>query len=103
MYDLTVLRYQQGLATQLEVTDARLGALQARTNLAQAIAAFYLADAGVARSLGTPLAPAPTTTTTPATTPARTPTTTTPPQTTPATTTPPVAPPASTPAAPRAP
>jgi outer membrane protein len=50
VYDLTVLRYQQGLATQLEVTDARLAALQARTNLAQAISAFYLADAGVARA-----------------------------------------------------
>ena len=54
VYDLTVLRYQQGLATQLEVTDARLALLQARTNLAQAISAFYLADAGVARAAGTP-------------------------------------------------
>ena len=86
VYDLTVLRYQQGLATQLEVTDARLGALQARTNLAQAIAAFYLADAGVARSLGTPLAPS-------ATAPA--------PAVPPAV--PPVVPPSSTSAAPRAP
>lgn len=56
VYDLTVLRYEQGLATQLEVSDARLGALQARTNLAQAVSAFYLAEAGVARSLGTPMA-----------------------------------------------
>jgi outer membrane protein TolC len=55
VYDLTVLRYERGLATQLEVTDARLAALQARTNLAQAISAYYLADAGVARALGTPL------------------------------------------------
>jgi len=53
VYDLTVLRYQQGLATQLEVTDARLSLLQARTNLAQAISDFYLADAGVARAAGT--------------------------------------------------
>lgn len=54
VHDLTVLRYQQGLATQLEVTDARLALLQSRTNLAQAISAFYLADAGVARAAGTP-------------------------------------------------
>lgn len=52
VHDLTVLRYQQGLATQLEVSDARLALLQARTNLAQAISAFYLADAGVARAAG---------------------------------------------------
>lgn len=51
VYDLTVLRYEQGLATQLEVNDARLSLLQARTNLAQAITDFYIADAGVARSL----------------------------------------------------
>ena len=53
VHDLTVLRYEQGLATQLEVTDARLSLLQSRTNLAQAIADFYLADAGVTRALGT--------------------------------------------------
>lgn len=46
VYDLTVLRYERGLATQLEVSDARLSLLQARTNLAQAIADFYTADAG---------------------------------------------------------
>lgn len=44
VYDLTVLRYERGLATQLEVSDARLSLLQARTNLAQAIADFYTAD-----------------------------------------------------------
>lgn len=55
VYDLTVLRYEQGLATQLEVNDARLNALQARTNLAQAVSAFYLAGAGVSRALGTPM------------------------------------------------
>ena len=52
VYDLTVLRYERGLATQLEVADARLALLQARTNLAQAIADFYMADAGVTRALG---------------------------------------------------
>lgn len=46
VYDLTVLRYERGLATQLEVSDARLSLLQARTNLAQAISDFYTADAG---------------------------------------------------------
>jgi outer membrane protein TolC len=46
VYDLTVLRYERGLATQLEVSDARLSLLQARTNLAQAIADFYTADSG---------------------------------------------------------
>jgi outer membrane protein TolC len=56
VHDLTVLRYQQGLATQLEVTDARLALLQARTNLAQAIADFYLADAGVSRAMTGPSA-----------------------------------------------
>ncbi|HKG91090.1 MAG TPA: TolC family protein [Gemmatimonadaceae bacterium] len=53
VYDLTVLRYERGLATQLEVTDARLQLLQARTNLAHAVADFYIADAGVTRALGT--------------------------------------------------
>jgi outer membrane protein TolC len=52
VYDLTVLRYERGLATQLEVTDARFALLQARTNLAQAISGFYLADAGLSRALG---------------------------------------------------
>lgn len=47
VYDLTVLRYERGLATQLEVSDARLSLLQARTNLAQAISDFYTADAGL--------------------------------------------------------
>lgn len=52
VHDLTVLRYEQGLATQLEVSDARLSLLQSRTNFAQAIADFHLADANVARALG---------------------------------------------------
>lgn len=52
VHDLTVLRYEQGLATQLEVSDARLSLLQSRTNLAQAIADFHLADARVVRAVG---------------------------------------------------
>jgi outer membrane protein len=52
VYDLTVLRYQQGLATQLEVSQARLELLQARTNLAQAVSDFLIADAEVLRATG---------------------------------------------------
>lgn len=52
VHDLTVLRYDQGLATQLEVTDARLALLQSRTNLAQAITDYRIADATVTRAIG---------------------------------------------------
>jgi outer membrane protein TolC len=52
VYDLTVLRYEQGLASQLEVSDARLSLLQARTNLAQAVSDFQIADATLTRALG---------------------------------------------------
>lgn len=52
VHDLTVLRYERGLATQLEVSDARLALLQARTNLAQALTDFYIAEATVRRTLG---------------------------------------------------
>ena len=53
MYDLTVLRYEQGLASQLEVSDARLSLLQSRTNLAQAIADFQIAErARCSRAVG---------------------------------------------------
>lgn len=52
VYDLTVLRYDQGLASQLEVSDARLSLLQARANRAQAIAQYYIADASVQRARG---------------------------------------------------
>ncbi len=52
VYDLTTLRYNQGLATQLEVSQSRLELLQARSNLAQAIADFFVADAGLVRATG---------------------------------------------------
>lgn len=52
VYDLTVLRYQKGLATQLETSDARLALLQARTNLAQAISDYYVAEAQMTKALG---------------------------------------------------
>lgn len=51
VYDLTVLRFQQGLSTQLEVTDARLALLRARTNQAQAIADYRIADAKLQRAV----------------------------------------------------
>jgi len=54
VHDLTVLRYERGLATQLEVSDARLALLQARTNLAQALSNFYVAEATIERTLGRP-------------------------------------------------
>ena len=57
VYDLTVLRYEQGLASQLEVSDARLALLQARTNLAQAVADFHIANANLARATGAPMSP----------------------------------------------
>jgi outer membrane protein TolC len=57
VYDLTVLRYQQGLASQLEVSDARLSLLQARTNLAQAVSDFQIADATLARTIGVTIPP----------------------------------------------
>jgi outer membrane protein TolC len=54
VYDLTVLRYEQGLATQLEVSQARLDLLSARTNYVQAISDFYIADANVNRAVVDP-------------------------------------------------
>jgi outer membrane protein TolC len=51
VHELTVLRFERGLATQLEVADARLALLQARTNHAQAMADLLLADADVDRAL----------------------------------------------------
>lgn len=52
VHELTVLRYEQGLATHLEVSQARLGLLTARTQLAQALADYYIAEATLARTLG---------------------------------------------------
>ena len=52
VYDLTELQYGSGQATQIEISDARLSLLQARTNLAQALADFYIASAEVTRAIG---------------------------------------------------
>lgn len=57
VYDLTVMRYEKGLATQLEASDARLALLQARTNLAQAIADYHIANAQIMKALGQSAAP----------------------------------------------
>lgn len=53
VHELTVLRYDQGLATHLEVSQARLGLLTARTQLAQALADYYIAEAALRRATGT--------------------------------------------------
>lgn len=59
VHDLTVLRYEQGLATQLEVSESRLALLQARTNLAQAVADFQIATATLGRAIGATTYPQP--------------------------------------------
>jgi outer membrane protein TolC len=59
VHDLTVLRYEQGLASQLEVSDARLSLLQARTNLAQAVSDFQIASATLSRAVGATTYPQP--------------------------------------------
>ena len=53
VYRLTTLQYEEGVTTQLEVSNARLALLQARSNLAQGLADFYLADANLVRSQAT--------------------------------------------------
>ncbi|HEX6135456.1 MAG TPA: TolC family protein [Longimicrobiales bacterium] len=55
VYELTELRYQEGLATQLDVSDARLALQQARMNEANAYHDFYLALARAERALGVTL------------------------------------------------
>lgn len=52
VYELTELRYNEGLATQLDVSDARLALQQARMNEANAYHDFYLALARAERALG---------------------------------------------------
>lgn len=52
VHDLTALRYERGLATQLEVSEARLALLQARTNQAQALKDYHTAEARLVRAVG---------------------------------------------------
>ena len=55
VYELTELRYREGLATQLDVSNARLALQQARINQVQAYHAAYTALAQAERTLGLPL------------------------------------------------
>jgi outer membrane protein TolC len=59
VYELTELRYTEGLATQLDVSDARLALQQARMNQATAYHDFHLALARAERALGVSLIDAP--------------------------------------------
>ena len=52
VYELTELRFREGLATQLDVSDARLALQQARMNEANATHDFYRALARAERALG---------------------------------------------------
>jgi len=54
-FRLASLRFARGLGTQLEVSDAQLALLTARTNEARAASDLYLAAAGVSRALGRPI------------------------------------------------
>jgi outer membrane protein TolC len=54
-FSLATLRFQRGLGTQLEVSDAQLALLTARTNALRATLDVYLAAAEQARALGRPI------------------------------------------------
>ncbi|MGQ0647182.1 MAG: TolC family protein [Gemmatimonadaceae bacterium] len=62
-YRIAALRFERGLSTQLEVSDAQLALLTARTNAARASTEFYLATAELARARGLPIPLPPTRTT----------------------------------------
>lgn len=52
VYELTVLSFRQGVATNLQITDARTALRQARANEAQAVHDYYVALARLLRSSG---------------------------------------------------
>ena len=52
---LAGVRYTNGMATQLDVSDARVAALQAQVNAVQATRDYYLALAQLERALGRPV------------------------------------------------
>ena len=54
-FRLATLRFQRGLGTQLEVSDAQLALLTAQTNTIRATYDVYLAAAEQARALGRPI------------------------------------------------
>ncbi len=51
-YQIAALRFERGLGTQLEVTDAQLSLFTARVNAARATIDYYLAAAELARARG---------------------------------------------------
>lgn len=51
-YRIAWLRFERGLGTQLEVTDAQLALFTARVNAARAVVDYYLAAAELARARG---------------------------------------------------
>lgn len=54
-WKIAALRFERGLSTQLEVADAQLLLLTARTNAARASTEFYIASADLARARGLPI------------------------------------------------
>ncbi|MFW6078773.1 MAG: TolC family protein [Gemmatimonadota bacterium] len=56
VYELTLLRYEEGLGLQIEVTEARVALQQARTNLAEALRDYYAALARAEYAIGRPIA-----------------------------------------------
>lgn len=64
-WKIAALRFERGLSTQLEVSDAQLLLLTARTNAARAGTEFYLAAADLARARGLPVPLPPTRVVTP--------------------------------------
>jgi outer membrane protein TolC len=64
-FRLASLRFTRGLSTQLDVSDAQVALMTARSNEARSIYDLYLATADLARAQGKPVPLPPTTTTTP--------------------------------------
>jgi outer membrane protein TolC len=60
-FQLASLRFERGLSTQLEVSDAQFALLTAQTNQVRTTFELYLAGAELARSLGRPVPLPPTT------------------------------------------
>ncbi len=54
-WKIAALRFERGLSTQLEVSDAQLLLLTARTNAARASTELYIASADLARARGLPV------------------------------------------------
>jgi outer membrane protein TolC len=54
-YRIAELRFERGLGTQIEVTDAQLALTIARVNAARANIDYYLAAAELARARGNPV------------------------------------------------